>query len=199
MTAPKTLLELAGAKPAPAALSEAALVIIDAQNEYADGALPLAGVDAAVSAIRALLDKARQAGTPVIHVVHQGRAGGMFDPTARNGAIIDALAPADGEAVVSKTLPNCFTSAAFSDALAATGRKKIIATGFMTHMCVEATTRAALDHGYATTVVADATATRDLPDPLGGEPVGAADLQRRSLAAMADRFATVVRSAREIG
>lgn len=73
------------------------------------------------------------------------------------------------------------------------------AGGFMTHMCVEATTRAALDHGYATTVVADATATRDLPDPLGGAPVGAVDLQRRSLAAMADRFATVVRSAGEIG
>jgi nicotinamidase-related amidase len=198
MTTPRTLLQLAGANLAPAALSEAALVIIDAQNEYAEGALPLAGVDAAVSSISVLLEKARQAGAPIIHVVHHGRPGGLFDPQARNGAIIDAVAPAEGETVVPKTLPNCFTSTAFRDALAATGRKKIIATGFMTHMCVEATTRAALDHGYSTTIVADATATRDLPDPLGGPPVSAADLQRRSLAAMADRFATIVKSASEI-
>ncbi len=198
MTAPKTLLQLAGANPAPATLSEAALVIIDAQNEYTEGALLLSGVREAVASIRALLDRARQAGAPVIHVVHHGRPGGLFDPQGRNGAIVDLLAPSDGEAVAPKTLPNAFTSAAFRDALAATGRKKIIATGFMTHMCVEATTRAALDHGYATTVVAEATATRDLPDPLGGAPIGASELQRRSLAALADRFATVVRSEREI-
>jgi nicotinamidase-related amidase len=198
MTTPKTLLELSGAKPVPATLSEAALVIIDAQNEYSDGALPLSHVNEAVSSIRALLEKARKAGTPIIHVVHHGRPGGLFDPQARNGAIIDAAAPVEGETVVAKNLPNCFTSAAFRDALAATGRKKIIATGFMTHMCVEATTRAAIDHGYSTTVVADATATRDLPDPLGGPPVSAADLQRRSLAAMADRFATVVKGVGEI-
>jgi hypothetical protein len=35
-------------------------------------------------------------------------------------------------------------------------------------MCVSATVRSALDHGYASTVVAAACATRDLPDPLGG-------------------------------
>jgi nicotinamidase-related amidase len=199
MNAPKTLLELAGATPAPATLAEAALIVIDAQNEYTEGALPLSGVREAVDSIRALLAKARAAGAPVIHVVHQGRPGGLFDPQARNGAIIEAVAPADGEAVVAKTLPNCFTSAAFREALAATGRKKLIATGFMTHMCVEATTRSALDHGYGATVVADATATRDLPDPLGdGAPVSAADLQRRSLAAMADRFATIVRNGTEI-
>ena len=72
MTGPKTLLQLAGANPAPANLSEAALVIIDAQNEYADGALPLSGVEQAVSSIRTLLDKARRAGEPIIHVVHHG-------------------------------------------------------------------------------------------------------------------------------
>jgi hypothetical protein len=134
MSHPKTLLQLAGANPAPAMLSDAALVIIDAQNEYIEGALPLAGVGEAVTSIRALLDRARQAGTPVIHVVHHGRPGGLFDPQGRNGAIVGALAPADGEAVVAKTLPNCFTSAAFRDALTATVRKKIIATGFMTYV-----------------------------------------------------------------
>lgn len=199
MDRPKTLLELAGARPVPAGLSEAVLVIIDAQNEYRSGALPLARVEGAIGSARRLLDRARDTHTPVIHVVHRGRPGGLFDPDESGGAILDDLTPRAGEAVVAKTLPNCFTSDEFRRALVASARKKIVAVGFMTHMCVEATARSALDHGYATTVVSAATATRDLPDPLGGPPVSAEDVQRRSLAAIADRFATVVEDENAVG
>jgi hypothetical protein len=63
-------------------------------------------------------------------------------------------------------------------------------------MCVSSTVRAALDHGYQTTVVADACATRDLRDINEGfvpaRAVHAATLA--ALAALADRFATVVKS-----
>ena len=61
----------------------------------------------------------------------------------------------------------------------------------MTHMCLQATVRAALDLGLKATVVAAATATRDLPDPISGEAVPAAQVQRNALAAMNDRFATI--------
>ena len=75
--------------------------------------------------------------------------------------------------------------------MAASGRRELIVAGFATHMCVSATTRAALDHGYRTTVVAAACATRDLPDPLGGV-IAAETVHRAELAALADRFAVVV-------
>jgi nicotinamidase-related amidase len=65
----------------------------------------------------------------------------------------------------------------------------------MTHMCVSATARAALDLGYQSTVLSDATATRDLPDPAGNGVVAAADLHRAELAALSDRFSIVCRSA----
>jgi hypothetical protein len=65
----------------------------------------------------------------------------------------------------------------------------------MTHMCVSATVRAALDRGLSSTVAMDATATRDLPDPLGGGDLPAGIVHRAALAAIADRFATVVRAA----
>ena len=65
---PKTLLELAGLSPAPSPLSQAALVVIDAQREYVDGRLPLPGVQAALGEIAALLARARRAGAPIIHV-----------------------------------------------------------------------------------------------------------------------------------
>ncbi|MGA8158348.1 MAG: isochorismatase family protein, partial [Rhodoplanes sp.] len=73
-------------------------------------------------------------------------------------------------------------------------RSVIIVVGFMTHMCVEATARAAIDLGLRATVIADAAATRDLADPITGATIPAAEVHRNALAALADRFATVVAS-----
>ncbi|MFP2931603.1 isochorismatase family protein, partial [Pyxidicoccus sp. 3LG] len=130
---------------------------------------------------------------PVFHVVHHGPAGSpIFDPQGPGSAIVPALTPRDGEAVVAKGLPNSFAGTDLHARIAATGRTELIVAGFMTHMCISATVRAALDLGYRNTVVAAATATRDLPDVLGGV-VPAAELQRNELAALADRFAVVVK------
>lgn len=187
---PATLLELAGVHPVPAPLSQSVVVVIDAQREYVDGALPLAGMNKAVAEGRRLLERARAAGTPVIHIVHRG-GGSLFNPEGPYFAIAETMAPVAGEAVIEKRLPNAFTGTDLQQVIAATGRKKLIVVGFMTHMCLSATVRAALDRGYATTVVASVTATRDLPDGQGGT-VPARVVQQASLAALADRFATVV-------
>ncbi|MBK0400614.1 cysteine hydrolase [Limibaculum sp. M0105] len=186
----KTLLELAGADLRPARLSEGVLVLIDIQNEYFDGPLQLAGVEAAAERAAGLLTRARAAGAPVVHVRHRGRAGGAFDPNAPRGQIHDAVAPLPGEAVIDKGLPNSFAGTTLADVLAAHPGKPLIVAGFMTHMCVSATVRAALDLGRFSTVAMDATGTRDLPDPMGGV-VEAATVHRAALAALADRFAVV--------
>lgn len=192
MSAPKTLLALAGAPSEPPPLGDCAVVVIDAQREYVDGALPLPGVVASLDHIAGLLRRARKAGAPVIHVRHLGRAGGLFDPDAPRGTIADAAKPAPGETVVGKKLPNAFAGTDLADVLARTGRRNIVVCGFMTHMCVSSTVRAALDLGYRSIVPAAATATRDLPDAVTGATIPAAALQAASLAALSDRFATVV-------
>lgn len=190
MSTPKTLLEMSGADLRPPPLSGSTLVIIDAQNEYLDGQLTLPGVKPAVEAIARLLANARAAGAPVVHVQHKGRAGGLFDLEARGGAIIDAVMPASGEHLILKPLPNAFAQTGLDATLKKLGRTQIVIAGFMTHMCVSSTARAALDLGYKATVAGDAAATRDLPDPMGG--VIAADaLHRAALAELADRFAIV--------
>lgn len=189
---PKALLELAGAPRHPAPLDRAALVLIDHQMEYVNGVLPLAGMDAAVDAAAALLTLARRHGLPVFHVLHHGRTGAAaFDPAGPGVTVIAALAPAADEQIVVKGLPNSFTGTDLHARLQATGRSELIVAGFMTHGCVSATARAALDLGYRITVVADACAARDLPDPAGGV-VAAATLHRVELAALADRVAVVV-------
>jgi len=193
--APITLLDAAGASRKPSAWSDAVLVLVDHQREYVDGRLPLTGMPEAVAGCAELLALAREHGSPVIHVVHHGKAGGAFDPAGPYAAIIEGLTPADGEFSVVKHLPNSFAGTDLADQLAATGRKELIVAGFQTHMCISATVRSALDHGYRVTLVAAACATRDLPDPLGGDPLSAAELQRVTLAALNDRFATVVADA----
>lgn len=193
MTPPRTLSSLSGAPAHPSPLDRAALVIVDAQVEYTSGNLPLAGIDAAVAEVARLLDLARRQGVPVFYVVHHGPAGGpLFNPEGPGSAIIPAVAPRAGEAVVVKGVPNAFARTDLHARISATGRTELIVAGFMTHMCISTTVRAAFDLGYRATVVAAATATRDLPAPTGGV-VPAAELQRGALAALADVFAVVVK------
>ncbi len=191
MSGPKTLLQMAGAPLDPGKFSESAVVVIDAQNEYVTGKLPLVNIKPALDNISILLKAARAAGAPVIHIQHKGRAGGLFDPGADAFKLAPQAASEAGEAIVEKPLPNAFAQTNLQELLAKTGRKSLIVAGFQTHMCVSSTVRAALDLGYRTTVVADAAATRDLPDPTGGPALSAAELHRAALAGLADRFAIV--------
>lgn len=196
MPTPFTLLDLAGASRAPSAWEAATLVLIDHQREYVDGKLPLTGMPAAVAACRELLALAREHRSPVVHVVHHGRpGGGAFDPQGPYAGIVEGLEPRDGEHTVVKGVPNSFAGTTLAKLLEQLGRKELIVGGFQTHMCVSATVRSALDHGYRSTVVAAACATRDLPDALGGAPIDAAQVHRVALAGLHDRFATVVADA----
>ena len=195
---PKTLLQMAGAPLDPSPLSESTLVIIDAQNEYRSGALPLIGVDAAVKEIEALLKRARAAGAPIVHVQHKGRAGDAIDLDDDRGRIMRELAPECAEPVVQKPLPNAFAQTDFAEKLEAAGRKQLIITGFMTHMCVSSTARAALDHGYRVTIPASTVATRDLPAPDGSGVMKADEISRYALTELSDRFAIIAKDAAAI-
>ncbi len=195
MSEAKTLLQMAGANSAPAKLSDATVIIIDAQDEYVSGKLPLTGVDDALSQISKLLAAARSAGAPIVHVQQRGRPGGLFDPNGPMFKIVPQAAPLNGETLVEKPLPNAFAKTDLHDKLQAIGKKSLVIAGFMTHMCVSATARSAVDHGYAVTVASDAVATRDLPDPLGGPDLCAEHIHRTALAELADRFATIARVA----
>jgi nicotinamidase-related amidase len=192
MTAPKTLLELAGADLSLPRLSEACLVLIDLQNEYRTGPLALPGADAAIANAARLLARARAAGARIIHVAHKGRAGGLFDREAERGAIVPALAPLPEEPVVEKGLPNAFAGTGLKDQIEAAGRKNLVLAGFMTHMCVSSTARAGLDLGFRVTIDAASCATRDLPDGSGGA-IAAATIHDVALAELSDRFAIIAR------
>ena len=193
-----TMLQMSGLAPTPATMADGVLLIVDAQREYTDGLLPLTGVQAAVDALAVLLDKARSAKAPVIHVRHKG-PGKAFNPSSTGYEIVKQLAPRDGETVVDKGLPNAFAGTELAKHLAGTSRKNLIVGGFMTHMCISATVRSATDHGFMCTVAADTVATRDLPDATNGATISAEAVNKITLAALSDRFAWIVPKAGGIG
>lgn len=196
---PQTLREIAGLNSQPAKLSESVLVIIDAQKEYTDGRLPLPGIEKSLLEGKRVLEKARKVGTPIIHIVQHGRPGGpICDPTGPFVEICEPVEPIPGETVIIKNFPSSFAGTTLNEELTKLGRKNLIVIGYMTHMCVSTTVRAALDYGYQVTVVAKATGSRDLPDGCGGV-IPAEMVHKANLAALADRFAVVVQSADDLG
>ncbi|MEO1160011.1 MAG: cysteine hydrolase family protein, partial [Pseudomonadota bacterium] len=168
------------------------LVVIDMQNEYLAGPVALPGARAAITHAQSLLFRARDAGSPVFHIAHKGRAGSLFDRDAERGRIVDELVPLGDEVVIEKSLPNAFAGTELASLITETGRKEVIVVGFMTHMCVSSTARAALDLGFRVTIDAAACATRDLPDGRGG-CIDAATVNDVALVELSDRFAVIAR------
>lgn len=194
---PRTLRELAGASPAffpgaPLVAARTALVLIDYQEEYRAGPLALPGEAAASAAARRLRGWADLAGVAVIHVLHRTPAGApLFAAGSAGEAPLPGLAPAAGETVVYKRLPSAFAGTGLAGTLAEQGIETLLVAGYMTHNCVDATARDAFHRGYRVAVVADASATRDLPGP-DGVPIPAVQVHAAVLAGLGDRIAEVV-------
>ena len=189
MPALKTMFQLTGRGYAAANLSNASLLIIDAQNEYLSGPLALSGMDAATANIARLLEAARKARRPVIHIRHLGTVGGMFDPQGERGAFIKGLEPQGDELIIEKRMPNAFNDTGLQKALENLGSLDVIVCGFMSHSSVSTTVRAAKDYGLRCTLVSDACATRDLPTADG--IISAEQVQKAEMAIMNDNFATL--------
>jgi nicotinamidase-related amidase len=194
MTENATLRQLVGLADQAAALSDSTLIMIDCQNTYTQGVMELEGVQPALDQAAELLDRARSAGIPVVHVMHDAGEGSPYDVRAEIGQIVDRVAPREGELVIVKAFPNAFIGTDLDQRLSAAPGRDLILAGFMTHMCVSSTARGAFSLGYRPAVVAGATATRALPGS-GGELVSAATLQGASLAGISDLFGVVVPTA----
>ncbi|MRG95755.1 cysteine hydrolase family protein [Polyangium spumosum] len=191
MAEPTTLRALVGLPADPTALRDSALVMIDCQNTYRRGVMQLEGVEAALDQAARLLARARVVGAPVIHIAHDAGPGSPYDVNAEIGHIADVVAPRAGEPLIVKRFPSSFEQTDLAERLEKLGAKNLILAGFMTHVCVNSTARAAFNRGYRATVVGGATATRALPGP-SGRVLPAATVHEVALAALSDIFAVVV-------
>jgi nicotinamidase-related amidase len=186
----KTLRDVSGLSPAPARLRASALIMIDLQNTYREGIMRLEQVEPAIRAARELLDRAREAGIPIVHIQHDAGQGSPYDISTAIGRISDEVAPQAGETVIVKNYPNAFVGTNLQKHLEESGVQSVLLAGFMTHMCINSTARGAFNLGFSPTVVASTTATRALPGP-DGSVVSASALQAASLATLGDLFAVI--------
>jgi nicotinamidase-related amidase len=185
-----TLRDLMGLGDAPAALGQSTLIMIDCQNTYRKGVMQLEGVEAALAEAAQLLTRARAAGIPVFHIMHDAGEGSPYDVHAEIGQISDEVAPVAGEPVIVKNFPSAFVVTDLEAQLRGASGSELILAGFMTHMCVNSTARGAFNLGFHPTVVASATATRELPGT-GGIAVPAQAVQAASLASIRDLFGVI--------
>lgn len=170
-----------------------ALLIIDIQNDYFPGGrMELVGSPAASLEAKALLQAFRARGLPVIHVQHLSTRPGatFFLPDTEGVRIHENVQPAAGETVVTKHFPNAFRETGLGETLRERGIDALVIAGMMSHMCIDTSTRAAADAGFACTLAHDACATRDLA--FGGTTIPAAQVHAAFMAAMNGAFAKVV-------
>jgi nicotinamidase-related amidase len=191
-----TLRELSGSDQAPADLADATVILVDYQNTYTRGVMELDGWEPALDAAADVLARARAAGSTVIHVQHDGGSGSPYDLATELGQIHRRVAPAPGEAVVTKTAPDSFRGTELGDLVDAAGHTDVVVVGFMTHMCVAFTSQGAALRGNRPTVVAQACATRPLATAVA--PVSAEALHHAALATVADAYGVVVASADDL-
>lgn len=170
-----------------------ALLLVDIQNDYfPGGAMELAGSAEAGLRAKELLQFFRRKSLPVIHVQHvASREGATFFLANTPGvAIHPDVAPLSGEKVVVKHFPNSFRQTGLLERLRRRQTSTLVIAGMMTHMCIDATTRAAADYGFQCVLAHDACATKGLS--FGGVSVSAEQVQAAYLAALDGPFARVL-------
>ncbi len=176
-----------------------ALLLIDVQNDYfPEGNMVVEGsIDASLCAQK-LLTHFREYVMPVTHIQHLStREGATFLLPGTYGAQFQAnVTPLGSETVIEKNFPNSFRDTRLLDHLHTQGVTHLVIGGMMTHMCVDATVRAAFDFGFNCIVASDACATRALT--FGETVVPAAHVHAAFLAALHAVYARVTTTERII-
>ncbi len=174
-------------------MSKRAILVVDLQNDYFPaGKLPLVGIEAAADNAARVIATARASGDEIIHIRHEFTQpdAPFFAPGSQGAAIHASVRPIENEPIILKNHANSFREAELKQLLDARGIEDVLVVGAMSHMCIDATTRAAADFGYTATVLHDACATRNLE--FGGRVVPAAEVHAAFMAALASSYASVV-------
>lgn len=169
------------------------LLIVDIQNDYfPGGAMELEGSPEAGARAGGLLQAFRERALPVIHVRHLAARPGatFFLPGTRGSEIHACVAPGAGETVFQKHFPNAFRETPLLGHLKGAGVTDLVIAGMMTHLCIDATVRAAADLGFSCLLAGDACATKALS--FDGTTVPAREVQAAFLAALNGTFAKVM-------
>ncbi|MFV2093680.1 MAG: cysteine hydrolase family protein [Hyphomicrobiales bacterium] len=174
-------------------MASTALILVDIQNDYfKGGAWPVELMDKVAGNARRLLEHSRRTGDTIIHVRHEmaDATAPFFRPGTEGAQIHQFVAPLESELVILKHRPNSFQGTSLRDELEKRGVGQVTICGAMSHMCIDATARAAADFGFGVTIIADACGARELS--FDGEVVPASQVQRAFMAPLAASYGRVI-------
>lgn len=176
-----------------------ALLVIDFQNEYFNGKMPIPDGAAVLHSAQRLIEFADQHKIPVIHIQHLAPAGS--EVFAQDGNTVDfhpLMQPRAQDTLVQKTSVSVFVSTDLHSQLQQQGIRTLIICGLMTHACVAGAARDGAALGYAIVVASDASATRAITRA-NGESVTKDQLHTSALAEIEDTFGDVLTTSQVIG
>jgi nicotinamidase-related amidase len=168
------------------------LLLIDIQNDYFPGGrMELVGMDTAAEKAMSLLSFFRDNQWPTFHIQHISTSdrAKFFLPDTPGAEIHDKVKPLPQDVVVMKHYPNSFRETTLLEELENARVRRVVFCGAMSHMCIDASTRAAADLGFECVVIHDACTTRDLE--FSGKMICAQEVHGAFMAALAAAYARV--------
>ncbi len=172
-----------------------ALLVIDVQNEYFSGKLPVSHPAGSLANILLVMDRADRLGIPVIVVQHGAKSAEAqtFRKGGHEWELHPEVARRQRDLLLEKELPGSFTGTELEGWLRGRGLDTVVIAGYMTQMCCDTTARQAFHLGYAVEFLADATGTLAISNNAGS--VTAEELHRAVLVTQAMLFSKVLTTA----
>jgi nicotinamidase-related amidase len=170
-----------------------ALIVIDVQNEYVDGNLPIEYPEIGLSLgnIGKAMDAARELDIPIMAIQQVAPATSpIFAEGSRGQALHTVVTSRACADVIRKKLPNAFTDTTLADCLQQHDINTLVVTGYMTQNCVDATIRHAFHYGYQVEFLHDAAGTLSYQNRSGF--ISAEDMHRSFCIVLQSRFAAVM-------
>ncbi len=160
-----------------------ALLVIDVQNEYFTGALPISHPVGHLERILEVMDTAARKGVPTAVIRHHQPQSDapIFRKDSNEWQLHVEVARRPRDILIDKSLPGSFTRTELENWLKSSGIETVSICGYMTHMCCDTTARQAMHRGYKVEFLSDATGTLPLNNTAG--EVTAEELQRATLCA----------------
>jgi nicotinamidase-related amidase len=146
-----------------------ALLVIDIQREYFEGALPIRHPVGHLGNILKVMDAAKDAKIPVVVVRHHQPD--PDSPIFRKGSdmwqLHDEVESRPRDVLIDKQLPGSFTNTPLDEFLKERNVDTVTIAGYMTQMCCDTTARQAFHRGYKVEFLRDATGTLDVANTAG--------------------------------
>ena len=171
-----------------------ALLVIDVQNEYFTGKLPVTYPRDSFEKILTVMDHALAQRIPVAVIQHTNPApeAATFKKGTSGWELHDAIKEQQVDIILEKNLPGSFTGTGLEAWLKENRISTITIAGYMTQMCCDTTARQAFHRGYKVNFLSDATGTLAITNPAGS--VSDEELHRAVLVTQAMVFSRVLTS-----